>query len=125
MKARTTRRDRKYNKWGDLKDSHRLEERPAPQRRHDGSPRKMQYVGRRNTIACTLLLLPIAGWGCKAGSPVIDRTVGSAADSSSSDVDPARAYVALADILPTATPPIRPESFTPLSERSARQIATS
>ena len=85
----------------------------------------MQYVGRRNTIACTLLLLPIAGWGCKAGSPVIDRTVGSAADSSSSDVDPARAYVALADILPTATPPIRPESFTPLSERSARLIATS
>ncbi|MCH9002485.1 MAG: tetratricopeptide repeat protein, partial [Planctomycetes bacterium] len=85
----------------------------------------MQYVGRRNTIACTLLLLPIAGWGCKAGSPVIDRTVGSAADSSSSDVDPARAYVALADILPTVTRPIRPESFTPLSERSARQIATS
>ena len=85
----------------------------------------MQYVGRRNTIACTLLLLPVAGWGCKAGSPVIDRTVGSAADSHSSDVDPARAYLALADIPPTVTRPIRPESFTPLSERSARQIATS
>ena len=85
----------------------------------------MQYASRRNTIACTLLLLPIAGWGCKAGSPVVDRTVGSAADSHSTDIDPTRAHLALADIPPTVTQPIRPQSFAPLSERSARQIATS
>ena len=82
----------------------------------------MNYAKKRKTVLCFLLLHPFVQWGCTSGSTGPYRAVGSAPNSLLSEVDRTRAYVPLNEIKPLVEKPIKPESFTPPSKRSARQI---